>query len=83
MLSIETNVEIGFSDNLDKGLGYEKVYLTNSSHPYANLPKEQKEILSNLRITLIEFTIRLAEKLINENSSDTILLILISRVNIL
>lgn len=92
-------MEIGLSDNLDKGLGYERVNLANSNHQYAKLTREHRDILSNLRLTLIEFIIRLAgiknfwfifentlisliklEKLINENSSDTILLILISRV---
>ena len=60
IFSIESNVEIGLNDNLDKGLGYEKVNLTNSQHQYAKLTKEHREILSNLRLTLIEFIIRLA-----------------------
>lgn len=54
-----------------------------SDHEYSKLSVEGKDVLLNMRQTLIEFTIKLADKLIDEKSNDTNLLILISRVKFL
>jgi hypothetical protein len=68
-------------ENLNKGLGFEFSNVNNSDHEYSKLSVEGKDVLLNMRQTLIEFAIKIAEKLIDEKSNDTNLLILISRVN--
>lgn len=67
-------------ENINKGLGFEYVNLVNQEHEYSKLSAENKDILVNMRQAVIEFTIKLAEKLIDEKSSDTNMLILITRV---
>jgi len=67
-------------ENINKGLGFEFLNINNSDHEYSKLSVEGKDVLLNMRQTLIEFTIKLADKLTDEKSNDTNLLILISRV---
>lgn len=77
---IHTNVPIGISDSLDKGLGFEMANLQNPTHEYFKLNERHRHIMINLRSNLIEFTIELAEKLINHYPNETTLLMLASRV---
>lgn len=78
--SIDSNVTIGLNENINKGLGFEYLNINNCDHEYSKLSVEGKDTLLNMRQTLIEFTIKLADKLIDDKSNDTNLLILISRV---
>jgi proteasome activator subunit 4 len=79
-LSIDSCVNIGLKDNLNKGLGYELVNCYDESHEYNNLSRENSEILLKKRESLIEFILKLAEKLIQMQTSETTLLILCSRI---
>jgi hypothetical protein len=77
---IDSNVTIGLKENLNKGLGFEYVNILNPEHEYFKLSAENRDILVGLRQSLIEFFIKLAEKLIDEKSTDTNMLILITRI---
>lgn len=73
---------IGLNENINKGLGFEYLNVNNPDHEYSKLSGEAKDTLLNMRQALIEFVIKLADKLIDDKSNDTNLLILISRVNL-
>lgn len=72
---------IGLNENINKGLGFEYLNVNNPDHEYSKLSVEAKDTLLNTRQALIEFVIKLADKLIDDKSNDTNLLILISRVS--
>ena len=61
---IDSSVSIGIKSDLDKGLGFESVNLQNPNHEYSHLTDESRNIMLNLRETIIEFIIKLGEKLI-------------------
>lgn len=71
---------IGLDENINKGLGFEYLNVSNPDHEYSRLSDAAKDVLLNMRQSLIEFMIKLADKLIDDKSNDTNLLILISRV---
>ena len=81
-----SSVKIGFEDTLDKGMGFELVNLLDENsineptNVYYGLTKENRHILLTLRLKVIEFVMRLTEKLIEENSNDTKLLMLVTRI---
>jgi hypothetical protein len=77
---IDSCVNIGLKDNLNKGLGYELSNCYDETHEYNNLSREHTDILLKKREFLIEFIIKLAEKLIEIQTSETTLLILCSRI---
>ena len=72
--SIDTNVEIGLKDNLDKGLGFELVNMFNNNHEYALLNSTERSILLTKREHLIEFTIQLINKLNEQQTTEISLL---------
>lgn len=63
---IESSVKIGYEDTVDKGLGFELINLVDEArfndqtNMYYGLTPENREILLNMRLTLIEFIIKLA-----------------------
>lgn len=65
---INSNVSIGYEDTIDKGLGFELANLVNEdcqndqSNIYNSLSDENREIVQNLRLNLIEFVLKLASK---------------------
>ena len=74
---IESCTQIGTQDDVDKGLGFERANLFDSTHEYSKLSQESKNILLNLRNDIIDFNIKLAEHLMNRNSNETSLLMTI------
>jgi len=77
---IDSSVSIGIKVDLDKGLGFECVNLKNPDHEYFHLNEENANLMVTMRENIIEFIIKLSEKLIEEKSNDTTLLILVSRI---
>lgn len=73
-------VSIGLKQNVNKGLGFEIENVNDENHEYSSLSEENKTIMLNLREILIEFILKLVDKLVDDKSSDTIMLILISRI---
>lgn len=78
--SIGSQTEIGLKDTKDKGLGFEALNVNNTDHEYSQLNEENRALLLNIRETIIEFVLKVTEKLIEEKSNDTTLLVLVSRV---
>lgn len=79
-LSIDSVVNIGLKEDINKGLGFEASNLNDQSHEYFSLSETNRNTLINLRKELIEFCLKLVDKLLDEKSNDTIMLILLSRV---
>lgn len=77
---IETSVEIGIDDALDKGLGFELANLNDPSHPYSQMESRHKEIMTNKRQQVTEFIIKICEKLIEQQTTETTHFIHISRI---
>ncbi len=75
---VETSVQIGISDHLDKGLGFETANLDDPEHEYSKLSPVHRDILLNKRQEVIEFALRLAERLIEQQSNETTLFVNIS-----
>jgi proteasome activator subunit 4 len=80
MEHIKSNVEIGIKDSLDKGLGFEAANLNDESHEYFSLTENYRNILLHTRENLIEFTIKLADKLNTNYPNETTLIMLASRI---
>ena len=59
---IDSCVEFGMKDDVNKGLGFEISNLENPNHAYFKLSDRHKDILLNMRLKLIEFIISLAGK---------------------
>ena len=65
---IESSVKIGYEDTVDKGLGFELINLIDEkrindpNNLYYGLTPENREILLNTRLTLIEFIVKLVGK---------------------
>jgi hypothetical protein len=78
--SIGSQTEIGINELKDKGLGFEALNVNNKDHEYSQLNEENRALLLEIRETVIEFVLKMTEKLVEEKSNDTTLLILISRV---
>lgn len=63
---LDTTVEIGYDDLAEKGLGFELINVLDDQHfndprnMYYGLTQENREILLNMRLTLIEFIVKLA-----------------------
>lgn len=77
---IDSCVDIGLKDSLNKGLGYEPVNLLDQTHEYHQLTTNQVDILVKKREQLIDFILRLSDKLIDLQTNETSLLILCSRI---
>ncbi|CAF1136134.1 unnamed protein product, partial [Brachionus calyciflorus] len=76
---IDSVVNIGLKEEVNKGLGFEADNIKDESHEYFSLCESDRNILLNMRKDLIEFCIKLIEKLVDDKSNDTIMLILLSR----
>lgn len=63
---LDTTVDIGYNDLADKGLGFELINVLDDNHfndprnMYHGLTEENREILLSMRLTLIDFVIKLA-----------------------
>lgn len=77
---IDTSVKIGVTDDTDKGLGFEKIALDDPDNEYSKLPDQLKSILLNKRQQVTEFIIDFAEKLIEQQCTETTLFIHVSRI---
>ncbi len=77
---IDTGVMIGVTDDLDKGLGFEKSNLDDPDHEYSKLGENYKKILLNKRQLVTEFIIDIAEKLVEQQCTETTLFIHVSRI---
>ena len=69
---INSSVNIGYENMIDKGLGFELVNLVSEDHlkdptnVHNQLSEENREILLSMRLHLIEFVIKLASKCITK-----------------
>ncbi|CAF0770306.1 unnamed protein product [Brachionus calyciflorus] len=77
---INSQVQIGHLDDLNKGLGFEINYLNDSNHEYSKLSEHHKNLILNLREYCVNYLIDLAETLIKTNSNETLLMQFISRI---
>jgi proteasome activator subunit 4 len=77
---IGSNIDIGLSDDLNKGLGFEIANMTDPNHEYSQLSARHRELILMTRENLIEFIIRLGEKLMTKHPNETTLLMLVARI---
>ncbi len=75
---IDSCVQIGIPDHLDKGLGFEASNFDDPEHPYSKFSPAHRNIVLNKRQEVIEFVLRLAERLIEQQSNETTLFVNIS-----
>lgn len=68
------------SDHVNKGLGFEPACLNDPAHEYNKLAPEYKDLMLNLRENVIEFLIKLADKLIDKHTNEITVLQLIARI---
>ncbi|RMZ98658.1 hypothetical protein BpHYR1_051086, partial [Brachionus plicatilis] len=76
---IDSLVNIAQWEESNKGLGFESVNINEQSHEYFSLSDSDKRILLNLRKEVIEFSLKMVDKIIEEKSNDTVMIILLSR----
>ena len=76
---IETSVKIGVDDFLDKGLGFEMANFNEPDNVYNKLSPKQRDILINKRQNITEFIIKLADILMEQQTTETILFVHIAR----
>lgn len=78
--SAGSSVDIGMSDDIDKGCGFERCLIDDANHEYSKLSDKQKETLLTLREKIIRFMITLTDKVIEKFASETTLQMHITRV---
>ena len=72
---IETSVENSEPDELDKGLGFERANVADTSHAYSRLSADELALLGGMRAELIEFVLTLSDKLLSAHANETTLLV--------
>ncbi len=58
--SYDSSVDIGITDDVNKGLGFEADFIKDLNHAYSFLSDNLKDILLNMREKVIEFGIKIA-----------------------
>jgi hypothetical protein len=77
---IDTSLQLGISDDIKKGLGFETTLFDDPNHEYSKLSEQNKKTMASLRENVIEFLIMLTDKIVEKFANETPLLMLISRV---
>lgn len=81
LIRIDTCVNIGIPDEAKKGLGFETALIDDETHEYSKLSERHKKLLLTLRETVIEYLIKLSDKVSEKFANETPLLMLITRVS--
>ena len=77
---IDTRVQVGINDELNKGLGFEPANLNNKDHEYAQLSDKHRTIMLQTKENLTNFIISLAEKVFDKHPNETTILMLMCRI---
>jgi proteasome activator subunit 4 len=77
---LDSSIDVGLSDDINKGLGFETFNLNNPAHEYFHLSKEQKDAMLNMREHIITLMIKYSEKLLEKHSHEVALLSQITQI---